>query len=507
MKKVWEIIRVTIFIIITIMVKGENEGMKTADYNEKYRLQYHFMPESGWMNDPNGLVFYKGEYHLFYQYYPKGTEWGAPHWGHAVSKDLLQWEYLPIALYPDRTGYIFSGSVVVDKNNSSGFFYEEKEGLVAIFTHAGSRQHQSIAYSRDNGRTRIKYEKNPVIRNSIKNGFPDDFRDPKVSWNKVINRWVMVIAAGDHMEIWSSENLKEWIKESEFGKRSGAHGGVWECPDLFEMDVNGGDEKKWVMIASLNPGNRFGGSATQYFIGELKVIDGKLNFTTEQNEIKWLDGGKDNYAGVTWENSDKKRYFIGWMSNWEYCNVTPTKSWRGAMTLPRELELVKKDEKLFIRSKPIEMEEYIIKESVAEKEKIEKVDRFNVGSIASTCRIKFEFDSRINSSSELILKNRSGESVKIGYDSIKKRGYINRENIKSAKEISGLGGIQYIEMPYEPKKILIEIYVEKSSIELFINNGDIVITDLVFPEEEFTEIEIIGEEIKNVKIENIKSVW
>ena len=505
LKRAGKLFVIIIFMFIGAMVECEESNISKIDFTEKYRLNYHFMPEKGWMNDPNGLVFYKDEYHLFYQYYPNGTEWGAPHWGHAVSKDLLHWEYLPIALYPDRNGYIFSGSVVVDKNNSSGFFGEEKEGLVAVFTHAGSRQHQSIAYSKDRGRTWTKYEGNPVIRNSIKRGFPDDFRDPKVSWNKMLNRWIMVIAAGDHIELWSSENLKEWTKESEFGKNMGAHGGVWECPDLFEMAVNNGDEKKWVMIVSLNPGNRFGGSGTQYFIGELKTVDGKLNFVTEQNETKWVDGGKDNYAGITWENIENKRYFIGWMSNWEYCNITPTNSWRGAMTLPREMELVKKEEKLFLRSRPIQNMDSIIENVILEKDKIENGESIKIGECGSTSKIAFEVDRGNESCVEAVLKNGTGESVTAGYDFVTNRGYINREMIKSAKEIQGLGGVHYIEMDYKPTKIFVEIYSDKSSIELFVNNGDIVITDLIFPKEEFNEIEIRGKMIKNFKIKKIKN--
>lgn len=265
------------------------------------------------------------------------------HWGHATSKDLLSWKHKPIALFPDKHGLIFSGSAVVDFANTSGFGTLENPPLVAIFTYhlmkgekAGRTdfQTQGIAYSLDNGDTWTKYEGNPVIGNDgIK-----DFRDPKVFWDKVNHVWIMAIVAGDHLQLWNSDNLKEWTKLSEFGKDKGAHGGVWECPDLFPIKVEGSDEEKWVLLISINPGAPNGGSGTQYFVGD---FDGE-KFTTNQNEIKWVDWGTDNYAGVTYSNApNDERIFMGWMSNWTCARDTPTEKWRSANTIPRKISLLK----------------------------------------------------------------------------------------------------------------------------------------------------------------------
>ncbi len=294
---------------------------------EQHRPHFHFTPESMWMNDPNGMVYYEGEYHLFYQHHPDDVVWGPMHWGHAVSTDLVHWEHLPIALYPDEYGYIFSGSAVVDWKNTSGFGSKHNPPLIAIFTYhdvdgeqAGNNDYQTqgIAYSIDKGRSWTKYENNPVLPNpGIK-----DFRDPKVIWYEPDQKWIMTLAAHDNVRFYSSPNLKDWIFESEFGKGIGAHGGVWECPDLFPMELDG--TQKWVLLVSLNDGGPNGGSGTQYFIGD---FDGKTFINdNSKNQILWLDYGRDNYAGVTWSDipdEDGRRIFMGWMSNWSYAEVVP----------------------------------------------------------------------------------------------------------------------------------------------------------------------------------------
>lgn len=254
-------------------VKSDSHKNASNYYTEKHRPQFHFSPEANWMNDPNGMVFYDGEYHLFYQYYPDSTVWGPMHWGHAVTHDLVHWEHLPIALYPDEHGFIFSGSAVVDWKNTTGFGDGNKPPLVAIFSYhdmekerAGVEddfQTQGVAYSNDNGRNWTKYEGNPVIGNpGIR-----DFRDPKVIWHEESNKWVMAVAALDHLQFYGSPNLKEWTLLSEFGKHIGSHDGVWECPDLFPITADNGKEY-WVLIENMNPGNPNGGSGTQYFVGQ-----------------------------------------------------------------------------------------------------------------------------------------------------------------------------------------------------------------------------------------------
>ena len=315
----------------------------------QYRPAYHFTPAAHWMNDPNGMVYYQGTYHLFFQYYPGGMVWGPMHWGHATSPDMLRWQEQPIALYPDSLGYIFSGSAVVDANNTAGF---GKNALVAIFTHhdpqlektdPGHSQKQSLAYSLDAGKTWTKYRGNPVLKSP---GIVD-FRDPKVTWNAQAKQWLMTLATKDRITFYTSPNLKAWTKASEFGETLGAHGGVWECPDLFPLTLNG--KTHWVLIVNLNPGGPNGGSATQYFVGD---FDGRT-FTPLTTKTKWADYGPDEYAGVTWENTGARRLFLGWMSNWEYGNQVPTSPWRSAMTSRASWACVRKARKsTSLRSPP-----------------------------------------------------------------------------------------------------------------------------------------------------------
>ena len=321
-------------LIIFLLSYDIGDAQAIGTYKEQYRPQIHFSPKEHWMNDPNGMVYNDGIYHLFFQYYPGGTVWGPMHWGHATSKDLIHWQQQPVALYPDSLGYIFSGSAVVDKNNTSGFGKDGKVPLVAIFTshypHAAPGatdfENQSLAYSLDNGKTWIKYSGNPVLKNP---GIPD-FRDPKVMWYGPENKWVMTLATRDRVTFYSSNDLKHWNKESEFGQSAGAHGGVWECPDLFPLKYKG--ETVWILIVNVNPGGPNKGSATQYFTGN---FDGN-KFNSNSSQVKWIDYGPDEYAGVTWNNTGNRRIFLGWMSNWLYANQVPTVKCRNSMSIPRK---------------------------------------------------------------------------------------------------------------------------------------------------------------------------
>ena len=314
---------------------------------EKFRPVYHHTPAYGWMNDPNGMFYKDGVYHLYFQYNPYGSMWGNMHWGHSTSTDLTHWNYEGVALAPDAWGAIFSGSCVVDKENTAGF---GKDAVIAFYTSAkpspwGDVQSQSMAYSLDNGKTFTKYEHNPILTSTER-----DFRDPKVFWYAPGKHWVMMLAVGQHMEIYSSVNLKEWKKESEFGAMQGAHGGVWECPDLVEVKVEGTSQKKWVLICNLNPGGPFGGSAAQYFVGS---FDGKEFVNESPTQTKWLDWGKDNYATVTWSNAPEGRCIaLGWMSNWQYANNIPTLQYRSANTIARDLTLYRSGEELYLKSTP-----------------------------------------------------------------------------------------------------------------------------------------------------------
>jgi sucrose-6-phosphate hydrolase SacC (GH32 family) len=305
-----------------------------SSLDSQYRPQFHFTPKKNWMNDPNGLIYVDGEYHLFFQYNPEGKNWGHMSWGHAVSKDLLHWRELPVAIPEDDKYMIFSGSAVLDVNNSAGF---GKNAIVAIYTSASRTtpviQSQSIAFSLDKGRTFTKYEGNPVIDINS-----EEFRDPKVFWDETRNRWVMVLVkAKEHkVSIYSSPDLKSWKFESDFGPAANVNG-VWECPDLFELPING--RKYWVLIVSFNPGGIYGGSGAQYFVGN---FDG-ANFIPirDKEKVNWLDYGQDNYAAVTYNNAPNgRRILIGWMSNWQYANKLKPTAWTGAMTIPHELSLV-----------------------------------------------------------------------------------------------------------------------------------------------------------------------
>src|SRR5574344_616732 len=307
-----------------------SDSFDTAN-REAFRPSFHFTPQYGWMNDPNGLVYKDGTYHLYYQYNPYASVWGNMHWGHATSTDLVHWTHQPIAIYPDALGAAFSGSAVVDSRNDAGF---GKNSIIAFYASAGDRQTISMAYSDDNGMTFKKYSGNPVVASNV-----PDFRDPKVFYHQASSKWIMIVAAGQEMQFYTSSNLKDWTYESSFGKGEGCHDGVWECPDMMELPIEGTNVKKWVLICNINPGGPFGGSATQYFVGS---FDGK-NFVNDSPSLtKWMDYGKDHYATVAWNGAPQGRHIVlAWMSNWQYAPVVPTKQYRSGNSVPRELSLFK----------------------------------------------------------------------------------------------------------------------------------------------------------------------
>lgn len=452
-----------------------------ADANyEPFRSQFHFTPKSGWMNDPNGMVYYGGEYHLFYQHYPDSTVWGPMHWGHAISKDMIHWEHLPIALYPDALGYIFSGSALVDWKNTSGFGTMQNPPIVAIFTYhdpegypAGRLdfQTQGIAYSLDKGRTWTKYDKNPVLPNP---GI-QDFRDPKVSWNEVNNQWVMTLAVKDHIEFYASPDLKKWSKLSEFGNTIGAHGGVWECPDLFPLNDEQGNTK-WVLFVSINPGGPQGGSATQYFVGD---FNGK-QFIPQDTITRWIDYGADNYAGVTWSDipaSDGRRLFIGWMSNWQYANVVPTKTWRSATTLPREVVLNKKSDIYELKSKPAKEIEGI-QNQPASFNGITTVDQ-------PLYLIEFNVDGKEDFS--LTLSNSLDEKVIVAV----KDGALSFDRTHSGIVDFNMDFAAVHHMNLKDIEIKnVKIFVDLASVELFINDGERIMTEIVFPNQPYNKVQL-----------------
>lgn len=484
-------------------------------YTEPYRPQYHFTPAEKWMNDPNGLVYHKGVYHLFYQYYPEDIVWGPMHWGHAISADMLHWEHKPIALYPDEHGYIFSGSAVVDIKNTSGFGTADNPALVAIFTYhdmegeqAGrtNYQTQGIAYSLDNGDSWTKYEGNPVIGNEdIK-----DFRDPKVFWNEKENLWTMLLVAGDHLQIWNSPNLKEWEQVSEFGKNQGAHGGVWECPDLFPLQVDGTDETKWVLLISINPGAPNGGSGTQYFVGD---FDGRT-FTSDQKENKWVDLGRDNYAGVTYNNTpNNERIFIGWMSNWDYARDTPTEKWRSAMTVPRTLSLSKINGQYELQNYPLPTFDSLLDATTASQDIVLAPNETHRVTLTGNNQSEIRFTTTARDF-VLSLKNDKKDSLAIAMDGKNKMVYFDRRTsgLTDFKD-NFAPGVQEMPIDNLPEgEIEIRILLDASSIELFVNQGQYVMTNQVFPIDRYTLVEFLNrtdEDLELVQFSEraVERVW
>jgi len=503
--------------------QNPSESMREY-YSEQHRPQFHFSPESMWMNDPNGMVYYDGEYHLFYQYYPEDIVWGPMHWGHAVSTDMVHWEHLPIALYPDELGYIFSGSAVIDWNNTSGFGSKNNPPLIAIFTYhnidgerAGKNDYQTqgIAYSTDKGRNWTKYENNPVLPNpGIR-----DFRDPKVMWYEAGNKWIMTFAAQDQVRFYSSTNLKEWAFESEFGKGIGAQSGVWECPDLFPMQVDG--KEKWVLLVSIIPGGTNGGSATQYFTGN---FDGK-NFVNDNppETILWMDWGKDNYAGVTWSDipeKDGRRLFLGWMSNWQYAEQVPTTPWRSAMTIPRTLELKNSDAGMRLISNPVvELKKLRSGEFALEPGMISGNKKVNIGEASKKLVGELEVAFQMRNGSQfglasefgIELSNGRGEKVLIGFELAEKRFFIDRSQSGKVNFSPEFPGRHYGDSVPGSDTVKMHLFIDVASVELFADDGHTVMTEIFFPNEDFNKIVLYTKngsvQLKEGKYYSYRSIW
>lgn len=452
---------------------------------EKFRPVYHHTPAYGWMNDPNGMFYKDGVYHLYFQYNPYGSVWGNMHWGHSTSTDLMHWKFEGCAIVPDAWGAIFSGSCVVDHENTAGF---AKEAVVAFYTSAkstpwGDIQMQSMAYSLDNGKTFTKYEGNPILISSEK-----DFRDPKVFWYAPGKHWVMILAVGQHMEIYSSVNLKEWKKESEFGAMQGAHGGVWECPDLVEIPVEGTREKKWVLICNLNPGGPFGGSAAQYFVGS---FDGKKFVNESPTQTKWMDWGKDNYATVTWNNApDGRCIALGWMSNWQYANNVPTRQYRSANTLARDLTLYREGQELYLKSTPsVEVKKARGKKvsipsfRVSEKHEIVNLFEDNQGAYEVEILIQNAGASKI----AFCLLNDKGEKVSMYYDLNRKQFVMDRSESGTVDFSKDFPAVTVAPANVD-KELTLRLFVDRSSIEAFGEDGKFVMTNLVFPSQPYVKM-------------------
>jgi fructan beta-fructosidase len=465
----------------------------TPKYRERFRPQYHFTPSANWMNDPNGMVYYDGEYHLFYQYNPFGGKWGHMSWGHAVSPDLLHWEHLPVAI-PEAKGVMaFSGSGVVDWNNTSGFGRDGKPPLVAIYTgHRETNQSQYIAYSNDRGRTWTVFDGNPVLDIGRK-----DFRDPKVFWHEPHQRWVMVVALPDQhtVSFYSSPDLKQWMHLSDFGPAA-AVGGIWECPDLFKLPVDGDPKNtRWVLIVSLNPGSISGGSGMQYFVGH---FDG-TRFTAESpatgitsarmplDSVLWADYGKDFYAAVSWSDvprEDGRRLWLGWMNNWQYAQDIPTSPWRSAQSLPRTLALRTTVQGIRMVQQPVRELQQLrgSRRTLAAQPIGEGATSLARQGIAGTAlEIIAEFE--VGTAAELGLKVRTGEQEEtvIGIDPRAGQLFVDRTRSGQVGFHAEFSGRHTAPLPVENGRVRLHVFVDWSSVEVFAANGEVVVTDQIFP--------------------------
>ena len=494
---------------------------------EKFRPIYHHTPAYGWMNDANGLVYKDGEYHLYFQYNPYGSKWGNMHWGHSVSKDLVHWTHEQPAIARDTMGHIFSGSCVVDHNNSAGF---GKDAIIAFYTsHRGlpgnhQRQQQCIAYSLDNGRTYTKYEGNPVV--TPFDGL-ENFRDPKVFWYAPQNKWVMIVSADKNMRFYESKDLKKWNYMSEWGAGFGPQPNQFECPDFFEMAVDGNAQhKKWVMIVNINPGFVYGGSGTMYFVGQ---FDGhKFTCDTAPNDVKWLDWGKDHYATVTYSNTPGRVIAMPWMSNWQYADLTPTQQFRSQNALPRELKLYTADNgELLVSAAPVKETEALRNKATDlgafEGEKQAKID--NEGAF----ELDFDLQAGTADKCGVEIAIAKGEKVSIYYDAKAQRFVMDRaesgitefgnkvephqldnaQSLKRYKEVTvnyhnafALG--TWAPVPIKADTHHVQIFVDKSSVELFVDGGRIAMTNLVFPNEPYNQLRFFGGKVANAKAYTIK---
>ena len=438
---------------------------------EKFRSIYHHTPIYGWMNDPNGMFYKDGVWHLYYQYNPYGSQWENMTWAHSTSTDLIHWKNHGEVIQPDALGTIFSGSSVVDKENTAGF---GKDAVVAFYTSAGAAQTQSIAYSTDNGETFKKYVNNPILTSDV-----PDFRDPNVFWNEEVKQWNLILAVGQQMNIYSSKNLKDWKYESSFGEGYGNHGGVWECPDLLKM----GD--KWVLICNINPGGPFGGSATQYFVGS---FDGhKFTCESKPEVTKWMDYGKDHYATVSFSNApDGRIVVLPWMSNWQYANQVPTQQFRSANGLPRDLGLYSYNGEDYVSVKP-------------SPEVFAAFEKKPSGHLQPAAYIEV---TNIKSNASIVLSNDKGERVTMVYDG--KNATFSMDRTES--------GVTDFHSDFKAKTVAptngviksMQIFIDRCSIEAFDTEGKVAMTNLVFPSKPYDKIIVKGCKVKIYELKDQK---
>ncbi|MGB2677479.1 MAG: glycoside hydrolase family 32 protein [Candidatus Acidiferrum sp.] len=489
-----------------------------ALYDETYRPQYHFTPAKNWMNDPNGPIYYKGEYHLFYQYNPFGNVWGHMSWGHAVSRDLVHWQHLPVAI-PEESGImIFSGSTVVDWHNSSGLCHDanaaESSCLVAIYTgRTETLQTQNLAYSNDQGRTWTKYPGNPVLDLHMQ-----DYRDPKVFRHEPSHKWVMVAALPTEHKVrfFGSTDLKHWTALSDFGPAGGT-AGVWECPDLFPLPVEGeAGQPRWVLSINLNPGGLAGGSADQYFVGQ---FDGATFVNANpSSQVLWADYGKDFYASTSFSDipaTDGRRIWLGWLLNWEYAAKVPTFPWRGVQSIPRVLSLKRFPEGIRLVQSPA-------KELATLRQNHVSLDAQDVASAnralltkkvrGDALEIIAELDGGNSAEAGIRVRKGTDEATTIGVDWGKQEVFVDRTRSGDTSFDERFAGRHAGPLlPAGGKRVKLHIFVDRSSVEVFVNDGSTVISDAIFPSRDSQDIELFstnGEaRIVNLEVWTLRSAW
>lgn len=476
---------------------------------EKYRPAFHHTPLYGWMNDPNGMFYKDGVWHLYYQYNPYGSKWQNMSWGHSTSTDLVNWEHHPVAIEPNSLGQVFSGSCVVDSDNTAGF---GKDAVIALYTSAGINQMQSLAYSTDNGETFTIYPGNPIIT------LESEARDPNMFWNDETKEWNLLLAhALDHeMLIFTSPDLKEWTLQSAFGKGLGAQGGVWECPDMRHLPVEGTDESKWVLICNLNPGGPFGGSAAQYFTGD---FDGR-KFTADTDSegnvpTKWMDYGKDHYATVSWSGApDGRNVVIGWMSNWQYAAEVPTHQYRSANTLPRDISLFKgADGQYYLKTVPSpELLALRDHRTVSAKGKSfgKSPVKFALPEANDgICEINMSLNARKADKVTITLANRQGEKVDMTFDPSASTFSFDRTQSGLTDFSHDFPAVVTAPTLRNSTSQSLRIFVDRSSIEVFDGEGNFVLTNLVFPGSPYTTLSLSADggkaSLNSLEIYSIKT--
>jgi fructan beta-fructosidase len=441
-------------------------------------MTYHFSPPSGWMNDPNGLIYFEGEWHMFYQHLPEGET--RQHWGHAISRDLLHWEHLPIALYPDELGSIWSGSVAVDEHDTSGFFAGDR-GLVAAFTHqVETAQRQSLAFSCDRGRTWTKFSGNPVLVSSS-----PDFRDPKIFWHAPIGQWVMVVTAGNRVQFYHSADLKSWTFASSYGGGWIPDNWVWECPDLFALPLDGDENnQRWVLNASfIIPGDiegRPGASKMRYFIGQ---FDGRQFIPSSADNQPGgypTSYGADDYAGITFANPpDNERIFLAWMNHWDYAWPAHHQGKSEMMTLPRRLALRRTPRGLrlfqqpitpFLKARPVWEDMPLAEENLAWAE-----------GTAEAFALEAEFEAGAASEFGIRLRKGGVNQTIIGYDAARKTVFVDRTRAGDASFHNQFAARHEAPLSLTAGRLRLQVFVDTNSVEVYANEGEVVLNDLIFP--------------------------